>query len=193
MINEVSHLYSNWVLNKPKLILLILSVILIFLSTSIPNFKLDASADSLILENDRDLKTYREMLRRYQTKDFLVMTFTPNSGEVFDENNLNLLANLKNQLMEIEGVDSITSLIDVPLVKSSDLSFTEMISDVPTIFSPSVNQEKARDEVLNSPIYKDLIISQDARTTALQINIKNNKNLDELILKRTALIEKEMF
>ncbi len=193
MINEVSHLYSNWVLNKPKLILLILSVILIFLSTSIPNFKLDASADSLILENDRDLKTYREMLRRYQTKDFLVMTFTPNSGEVFDENNLNLLANLKNQLMEIEGVDSITSLIDVPLVKSSDLSFTEMISDVPTIFSPSVNQEKARDEVLNSPIYKDLIISQDARTTALQINIKNNKNLDELILKRTALVEKEMF
>ena len=193
MINEVSHLYSNWVLNKPKLVLLILSVILIFLSTSIPNFKLDASADSLILENDRDLKTYREMLRRYQTKDFLVMTFTPNSGEVFDENNLNLLANLKNQLMEIEGVDSITSLIDVPLVKSSDLSFTEMISDVPTIFSPSVNQEKARDEVLNSPIYKDLIISQDARTTALQINIKNNKNLDELILKRTALVEKEMF
>ncbi len=193
MINELSHLYSNWVLNKPKLVLLILSVILIFLSTSIPNFKLDASADSLILENDRDLKTYREMLRRYQTKDFLVMTFTPNSGEVFDENNLNLLANLKNQLMEIEGVDSITSLIDVPLVKSSDLSFTEMISDVPTIFSPSVNQEKARDEVLNSPIYKDLIISQDARTTALQINIKNNKNLDELILKRTALVEKEMF
>ncbi len=84
MINEVSHLYSNWVLNKPKLVLLILSVILIFLSTSIPNFKLDASADSLILENERDLKTYREMLRRYQTKDFLVMTFTPNSGDVFD-------------------------------------------------------------------------------------------------------------
>ena len=192
MINEVSHLYSNWVLSKPKLILFILSVIIISLSMSIPHFKLDASADSLILENDQDLKTYRGMLRRYQTKDFLVMTFTPNKGEIFNEKNLNILKNLKNQLMKVEGVDSITTLIDVPLVKSSDLSYTEMINDVPTILSPSVNHEKARDEILNSPIYKDLIISKDARTTALQINIKNNQNLDNLILERTALADKEM-
>ena len=67
-----------------------------------------------------------------------------------------------------------------------------MINDVPTILSPSVNHEKARDEILNSPIYKDLIISKDARTTALQINIKNNQNLDNLILERTALADKEM-
>ena len=73
MINEVSHLYSNWVLSKPKLILFILSVIIISLSMSIPHFKLDASADSLILENDQDLKTYRGMLRRYQTKDFYLV------------------------------------------------------------------------------------------------------------------------
>ena len=192
MINEVSHLYSNWVLSKPKLILFILSVIIISLSMSIPYFKLDASADSLILENDQDSKTYRGMLRRYQTKDFLVMTFTPNKGEIFNEKNLNILKNLKNQLMKVEGVDSITTLIDVPLVKSSDLSYTEMINDVPTILSPSVNHEKARDEILNSPIYKDLIISKDARTTALQINIKNNQNLDNLILERTALADKEM-
>ena len=94
MINKVSHLYSSWLLNKPKHILFILSIILILLSTSIPYFKLDASADSLILENDKDLKTYRDTLRRYQTKEFLVMTFTPNKGEIFDGRNLNLLENV---------------------------------------------------------------------------------------------------
>ena len=191
MINKVSHLYSSWLLNKPKHILFILSIILILLSTSIPYFKLDASADSLILENDKDLKTYRDTLRRYQTKEFLVMTFTPNKGDIFDGRNLNLLENLRNQLMKIKGIDSITTLIDVPLVKSSDLSYTEMISDVPTIFSEGVDKEKARQEILNSPIYKDLIISQDAQTTALQINIKTNPDLDKLILKRTQLVDKE--
>ena len=191
MINKISHLYSSWVLHKPKLILLILSIILMSLSTSIPDFKLDASADSLILENDKDLKIYRDTLRKYQTKDFLVMTFTPHRGEIFDEDNLNLLKNLKNQLSEIEGVDSVVTIIDVPLVKSSDLTFTEMISDVPTIFSENVDIEKAKEEILNSPIYKNLIISEDAQTTALQINIKSNSDLNELITKRTELVDKE--
>ena len=119
------------------------------------------------------------------------MTFTPHGGEIFDKDNLNLLKNLKNQLSEIEGVDSVVTLIDVPLVKSSDLTFTEMISDVPTIFSENVDIEKAKEEILNSPIYKNLIISEDAQTTALQINIKSNSDLNELITKRTELVDKE--
>ena len=191
MINKVSYIYSNWVLKKPKLILFILLIFLVLFSISIPNFKLDASADSLILENDKDLKTYRETLQRYQTKDFLVMTFTPIKGDVFDLTNLNILKNLKNQLLEIEGVDSVTTLVDVPLVKSSSLSFTEMISDVPTIFSQSVDRKKAKLEMLNSPIYKNLIISEDAKTSALQINIKTNPRLNELIRERAKLSEKE--
>ena len=191
MINKISYLYSNWVLQKPKLILSFLLIFLVLFSVSIPNFKLDASADSLILENDEDLKVYRKTLQRYQTKEFLVMTFSPYKGEVFDEKNLLILKNLKNQLLEIEEVDSVTTLIDVPLVKSSDLPFTEMISNVPTIFSESVDREKARLEMLNSPIYKNLIISEDAKTSALQINIKKNDNLNKLIEKRTELLERK--
>ena len=190
MINQISHIYSSFILEKPKRILFILVSLLALSSLYMPDFELDASADTLILENDEDLRIYRESLQRYQTKDFLIMTFTPNKGDIFDQTNLNLISELKDKLLKIDGIESITSLVDVPLVKSSNKPLTEMITDVPTIFSKSVNIEEAREEILNSPIYKDLIISNDAKTTAIQINLKSNQKLINMTNKKSELISK---
>ena len=191
MINDISHIYSKSILEKPKKILFILLSLLVLSSFYMSDFELDASADTLILENDKDLRIYRESLHRYQTKDFLIMTFTPHDGDIFDEKNLNLISKLKEKLLKIDGVESITSLIDVPLVKSSNKPLTEMIADVPTIFSESVDINKAREEILNSPIYKNLIISDDAKTTAMQINLKSNQKLINLVNEKSILIAKQ--
>ena len=192
MINRISYIYSKYVINSPKYILSGLLAILVTLMFSAPNFKLDASADSLILENDKDLITYREVLKRYSTKDFLVMTFTPLSGEIFDSVNLGHINNLKKTILDIEGIESVISIIDIPLVKSSDVAFTDMIDDVPSIGSGNVDIDKAKTEILNSPIYQDLIISRDSKTTALQINIKNNSKLISLGNIRAKLISEEL-
>ena len=97
MIKNFSHLYFYSILKNPKRMLLIMFVIMIGIGSYTTNFKLDASADSLILENDSDLLTYKDTIQRYSTKDFIVMTYTPKQGEIFDKNHLLLIKRLKEK------------------------------------------------------------------------------------------------
>lgn len=192
MINEISHLYLDILLKNPKRVLILLALILMSMLFFVPDFKLDASADSLILENDKDLITYRNIAQRYQTKEFLVITYTPNEGSMFDRDNLDLITKLKNNLLKINGVESVMSIMDVPLVESSDIPISEIVDNVPTLLSGNVDIEKAQKEITNSPIYKNLIISADSKTTALQVNIKNNPKLTDISNLRTNLNNKKL-
>jgi predicted RND superfamily exporter protein len=188
----ISKLYFNQILNNPKKVIVSLMAILAVMSLFITNFKLDASADSLILENDKDLMVYRDTVERYETKEFIVLTYTPKTGSVFDSKNLNLIQKLKSKLLKINGVNSIISLVDVPLVESSDIPIVELVNNVPNILSKEVDAEKAEEEIISSPIYKNLIISEDGKTTALQVTFKNNKELTELSKIKARLVTKEL-
>ena len=178
MIKNISHIYLHLILTNPKRVLLVMLIVLMSMLSFSTNFKLDASADSLILENDKDLLTYRNTVERYSTKEFIVMTYSPRQGKIFDKNNLLLIKNLKEKLLSVKNISSVISVVDVPLVESSEVPLIEMANNVPTIFSNGVDIIKAENEILDSPIYKDLIISSDGKTTAMQINLKKN---DELI------------
>ena len=190
MIKNISYFYLHYILKNPLYAIMFLLIILAGMMTFASNFKLDASADSLILENDKDLVKYRNTISKYDTKEFIVMTYTPNDGKIFDDNNLLLIKKLKNQLTKIDGIESVLSIIDVPLVESSELPLAEMIDNVPTLLSEGTDIIKAEKEILTSPIYKNLIISDDGRTTALQINIKPNAELIALTVTKSKLNEK---
>ena len=187
----ISKLYFNQILNNPKKIIASLMIVLAAMSLFITNFKLDASADSLILENDKDLIIYRDIVERYETKEFIVLTYTPKIGSVFDSKHLDLIKKLKSKLLEINGVNSIISITDIPLVESSDIPIVELVNNVPNILSKEVDIQKAKKEILSSPIYKNLIISEDGKTTALQVTFKNNKELIKLNKAKAQLIIKE--
>jgi predicted RND superfamily exporter protein len=157
------------------------------------NFKLDASADSLILENDKDLLIYRDTVERYSTQEFIVMTYSPRQGKIFDKNNLLLIKNLKEKLLSVKNISSVISIIDVPLVESSEIPLIEMTNNVPTIFSDGIDIVKAEHEILTSPIYKDLIISSDGETTAIQINLEKNDTLISLNNQKRELTDKKKY
>ncbi len=191
MIKYISYIYLNHILKNSKYVILLLLIILTGMLSYSPNFKLDASADSLILENDEDLTKYRKTIENYSTKDFIVMTFTPKKGRIFDEDNLYLIGLLKSELLKISNIESVISIIDVPLVTSSNIPLVEMIDNVPTILSKNTDRDKAEDEILNSPIYRDMIISEDGKTSALQINIAPNEELIEIQNQRRTLLNKK--
>lgn len=193
MIKKFSHLYLHSILKNPKRMLLIMVLILMGIGSYTANFKLDASADSLILENDIDLLTYKDTVQRYSTKDFIVMTYTPRQGRIFDENHLLLIERLKEKLLSIKNISSVVSIVDVPLVQSSETSLTEMINNVPTILSKEIDINKAENEILSSPIYKNLIISSDGTTTAIQINLNSNENLIALADQKRVLTNKKIY
>ena len=188
----ISKIYFDNILKFPGRTLIALIIILSSSSIFISNFKLDASADSLILENDKDLMTYRETTKNYSTNDFVIFTFTPNKSDIFNSRSLDAIKDLKGTILELDGVESVVSIVDIPLVESSNLSFIEMIENIPNILSESVNLSRAKKEILNSPIYKNLIISEDGNTTAIQINLVTDSKLMELARYRSDLISKKI-
>jgi len=190
-MNRLAKLYERIILSHPAVILIVLAAILAFFSYYAKDFTLDASPDTLLLEGDKDLKTFREINKRYDIQSFLFVTFTPQK-QLFTKESLQHIRELRNELRSFERVDSVVTLLDVPLLKLSDVDlsgFTE--EDVKTLEDPGVDFEKAKKEILESPIYKELVLSPDGRTANLVIYLKEDRYFSELSRKRNQLLSKE--
>ena len=187
-----SDLYKNTVVEKPKIILLILVVFLLSFGYFSKNFQLDASSDTLLLENDPDLKYLREVNKKYGSKDFLVLTYTHEPNESFKSKyTIKNLALLKNSLENLNWVDSVITVLDVPLLKNNDDPLAERIKNYKTLFSTDVDLDRGFDEIINSPIYKDFVISSDGKTSGILVYIKSDQKLIQLIDKKNDFLERK--
>ena len=189
MVNQITAIYDQYILGRPKLVLLALLVVFSFFAWFSRDFKLDASADSLILESDKDLRIFRELNKRYETREFLFVTFTPYEN-LFSETSLKTIYQLREDLKQAPGVESVFSLIDAPLVKILGGTLTEAARNYRTLEDPSVDRDRAREELLTSPVFKDLIISKDGQTTALLVNLEHRERYIELQKRKNSLLIK---
>ena len=137
------------------MVLIILSIILMVSLTNLNNFKLDASADTLILEDDKDLNLFREINDRYGSNEFLILTVTDKYKDIFTNETLSYVNNLVIEIQNFSDVQSVIAITNIPLVSSSKKPLTELINDIPDIFSKNIDSELAKQEILTSPIYKD--------------------------------------
>ena len=183
-------IYKNLIIEKPKFTLLFLILLLLLFGYSAKNFQLDASSDTLLLENDPDLKYLREVNSKYGSKDFLVLTYTPND-ELLAENTINNLTNLKNDLSNLEWINNVITILDVPLLKNNDDPLTERIKNFKTLLSEDVDRERGFEEIINSPIYKEFVISNDGKTSGILAYIKPDQKLSELIKIKNNFLEKK--
>ncbi len=185
--------YDRIILGHPIITLLVVFLIVFSFVRHVPDFRLDASADTLVLENDQSLKYYRSIKAIYGSDDGLFVTYTPNEGlEMFSDEVLNDLKSLRDKLKTIERVDSVTSLLDVPLIKSPPVTFSELAEEILTLESPKADRTLAKKEFLESPLYKELLISADGKTTALQILFKHDEEWKKLLEQRDALFAKRI-
>ncbi len=192
MLDQIAEAYDRYILGCPKITLVALFAIFSFFAWSARDFKLDASADSLILESDEDLRIFRELNERYETRDFLFVTFSPNE-DLFSASSLNTIRQLREDLKQIPGVESTVSLIDVPLVKIVGGKLEEIAANYRTLEDPAVNRQAAREELLASPVFRNLIISEDGQTTALLANLEPDQAWIELQRKKNRLLVKQKF
>ena len=190
MFSLFSKLYNRSILGNPEIVLLLILIICITSGYFSQDFKLDASADSLLLEGDEGLRVFRESSERFGTQDFLFVTFIPNE-DIFSDTSLDIIKRLRDELSSLPLVDSVVSIIDVPLVKNAGGKLSDVANNYRTLLDADVDKDAARQELLNSPVYSNLIISDDARMTALQLNLKNDSNyLNALKEKNRLLIQK---
>ena len=179
--------YRRHLLGRPRSVLVVLTLILLGVGGHARDFRLDASADSILLESDPDLKRFREVQKRYRTQDLLVVTFTP-AAELFSDASLATLGSLRDALAGVEGVDNVTTILDVPLLESSDVPVSELTEDIPTLETPGVDRARAKEELSRSPIFRELILSADARTTALLLSMEDDPELELLRTRRQELL-----
>ena len=190
MLIHLSDLYYRLVISRPLNILALLLVILLLFCNYIKDFKLDASADSLLLEDDKDLKFYRDLTDRYRTRDFLFVSFTP-YGDLFSDAVLAQIGSLKSELEQLELTDSVVTILDVPLVKQVEGSLSDLSKNFRTLNSRDVDRLRAKRELITSPLFKDLVISTDGQTTALQINLIDQPQFRDLQKQRNKLLLKK--
>jgi len=175
-----SNIYKKIVIDFPKITLLFLAILIGFSFYHAKNFNLDASSDALLLEGDKDLKYLREINNRYGSKDFLVLTYTPVTSFTEKETILNLQL-LKSKIEKLTWVDSVITIIDVPLLKSTDESLMDRLKNYKTLAYPEINRKRGFEEIINSPIYKNYVISEDGKTSGIVVYLKKDERLAEFI------------
>ena len=190
MMFRTAEVYDTLVLHNPKLLLAALLSILVFFGYHTKDFKLDASADPLLLEDDADLNVFRKIHERYPSSDLLVVTYTP-FKDLFSDQALEPLGRLRDELKKVPSVDTVFTILDAPLIKSSDVPITDMIDNIPSLENPDIDRAKAKDELVNSPIYRQLIISADGQTTALLLALVEDQNYKNLLKSRNDLRAKK--
>ena len=176
----IEKIYKSSIIEKPKLVLSILIILLISFGYYAKDFQLDASSDTILLENDPDLKYLREVNSKYGTKEFLVLTYTPKDN-LLDSNTIENLTNLKNELKNLSWVNNVITILDVPLLKNNDDPLSERIKNFKTLSSEDADKERGFDEIINSPIYKEFVISNDGKTSGILVYIKNEHKFTEYL------------
>ena len=180
----------KFIIAKNKLVIslvLVLSVVFGYLSTKL---SIDASAETLLLEHDPDLKAYRQIAKRYDSPGLLVVAFTP-KDDLFSPKNLELIKNLSDELANNDMVSSVISILNVPLLNSVKGGVTGILDHTPTLSDKDINISKAKLEFAKSPIYSGNLISKDLKTTAIALNLKQDDKFNELLNERNLLSQKE--
>jgi len=166
--------YQNIVLKNPKSIFLLLIITLLSFGYFTKDFRLDASSDTLLIEGDPDLEYLREVTERYGSKEYLVLTYTPNEGMV-SESSINNLLSLKYKIQSLDWVHSVVTLLDIPLLNNSDASLQERLESFKTLKDDGVDKERGFKEILNSPVFRNFVISEDGNTSGIIVYIKKNE------------------
>ncbi|MDC0415653.1 MMPL family transporter [Candidatus Pelagibacter sp.] len=174
-----ANLYENTILKNPKSIFVILLITLLSFGYYSKDFRLDASSETLLIEGDPDLEYLREITERYGSKEFLVLTYTPNEGMVTDTSINNLLS-LKYKIQSLDWVHSVITLLDIPLLNNSDAPLQERLESFKTLKDEGVDKDRGFKEILNSPVFRNFVISEDGKTSGIIVNIKQNPPLEDI-------------
>ena len=173
----IAQFYQNNILKYPRAVFIILLIALFSFGYFSKDFRLDASSETLLIEGDPDLKYLEEITERYGSKEFLILTYTPNENMI-SETSINNLLSLKYKIQSLKWVHSVITLLDIPLLDNSDAPLQERLQNFKTLKDEGINKERGFKEILSSPVFRNFVISEDGKTSGIIVNIKKNKYLD---------------
>ncbi len=187
--SSIEKIYDRFIISHPWKIIACLSAVFIFCAYHANEFKIDASSDTLVKEGDKAFQYAEAIYSRYGVQDFLFIAYLPRKDLLSDAVLMDIAA-LRDELKTLKRVDSVVTILDVPLLQSPPMPIKEMISNIRTLASPDVDRDMARMELKNSPLYQNLLVSPDLKATALQVNFKIDHTYRDLMNRRDNLRKK---
>jgi uncharacterized protein len=183
--------YEAVVLRRPVPTLVVVLLTVAVLGAFAPRFELDASSDSLVMEHDEDVRFYRAVRARYESDDFLVVTYTPHDG-LFTEHALDRLARLRDALAGVDHVAEVLTLLDVPVIDGLDVSLTELPTDPDALNCDGPERVQDCRRIVDSPLYRNLLISPDGTTSGIRVDLEQDEHYRGLQRERDQLRIKDL-
>lgn len=182
--------YDTLIFKYPILFLVISSLFVLYLSYNAKNMQIDASAETLLLEDDEDLKFFRESFKKYQNSNFLIVTFSPKEN-LLEESTLKTIKNLSDDFAKVQNIAKVDSILTVPLLQSPIRPISDLVAGVDNLTTKEFDKNLVKNEFLTSPLYKNALVSSDFKTTAIILHLKDDKEYFDFIDKRDKLLEKQ--
>ena len=164
----------------PKITLALFTALALFFGYYSTKLEIDASSQTLLLDNDEDLQIWREVSKRYETPNFLVVAYTP-AGDLLAPETVRKIAQMDAAFSKLDFVASVTDITNVPLLLNKGGGMSELLKHIPTLTDADVNLTAARREFATSPFYASNLVSADLRTTAILINLRPQTRYEELL------------
>lgn len=188
MKNRFLGAYESLIFKKPLMTLLLVLVCVTASSYWISKFRMDASADALVLENDKDLRFFREVYKKYKAEDFLFVAYTPNNGDILSKDSLDDIQNIKTELLNaVPNLSTVFTVLDAPLIDSPRLSLSELQQGPRTVRTEGVDKNLARKELQNGIAYGNNLVSTDGKVTAMLLNFKRDEKYNRLLEARESI------
>ena len=184
----LNSLYNNYLLKYPKAVLTFIAIFVLIMIGFAFRLEIDASAETLLLEGDKDLEFSREVSKRFESQSMLIVTYTV-KDDLLSQKNIDNIKELSSQIQKLDIVESVNSIVNVPLLQSPVRPLKELLKDIPTLESKGMDKSLAKQEFLNSAIYKKNLVSPDFKTTALVANLKRDDKYFTLISNRDSFVK----
>ncbi|MCU7555863.1 MMPL family transporter [Alteromonas sp. ASW11-19] len=146
----------------------------------LPQFKIDASADTLLVKDNKLYIRTQLANEVFSPEEFILLAYAPEQHALFSDKTFNDINKLSSQIRKLERVEAVTSILTVPLVDNADALTGG--TDVSSLtwqqqrYSPQVMKEL----IAGHPIFTDLLINREETATAIQIVFRPNPELRAL-------------
>ena len=158
------------------IISLILFFFLIIFSSSLKDFRIDASSDTLVAQNDKDFLYFNYYNEIFKSNNYLILAIK--SNKIIDKKYINHIESLSNEIIKLENVYNVFNINKAPILLLNNSSIGDLSNqNIETLINTNYDLNNVLDEFVSSPIYNNQIINNNKKITSIIIYLKKNDEL----------------
>lgn len=182
--------FSKNVLANKWLIIVLVCLGTLFFGNELKKLQIDADIVKSLPDDDVDARLLKKIGENFGSNNMGVIILE--TENIYQPSVIEHIQLITDTLSEISGISSVSSLTNIINIKGSDYGIEiGKLVDEYELPKTALEFEKLRNNILNNPMYKGSIVSEDETASLIVFNIENEANVNliarEVIEKTTAL------